>query len=201
VSVRDNIAYGRPDASDEEVVAAATAAQAHGFITNLPDGYGSIIGERGYTLSGGQRQRIAIARTLLVNPRLLVLDDATSAIDVQVENEIHAALETLLTDRTTIVIAHRLSTISLADRVVLVEGGRVVATGTHRELMATEPRYAQVLAHADEPPPDATPDDADEDDLRYRLRIAASVAGRPGAGGPGGGIGGGGLTPGDGTWG
>jgi ATP-binding cassette subfamily B protein len=194
VSVRDNIAYGRPDASDDEVIAAATAAQAHAFITELPDGYDSIIGERGYTLSGGQRQRIAIARTLLVNPRLLVLDDATSAIDVQVENEIHAALETLLTDRTTIVIAHRLSTISLADRVVLVEGGRVIATGTHRELMATEPRYAQVLAHADEPVPEPDAESQDEDDLRYRLRIAAAVrgAGPPGAAG---GLGGGGLTP------
>jgi len=200
VSVRDNIAYGRPDATFDDVVAAATAAQANGFIRDLPDGYDSVIGERGYTLSGGQRQRIAIARTLLVNPRLLVLDDATSAIDVQVENEIHAALETLLTDRTTIVIAHRLSTISLAHRVVLIEGGRVVASGTHAQLMATEPRYAQALAHADEPePPPTEPADEDEDeaDLRYRLRIAASVAGRTGAG-PGAPVGGlgGPITPG-----
>jgi ATP-binding cassette subfamily B protein len=196
VSVRDNIAYGRPDATDDEVVAAARAAQAHDFVMDLPDGYDSVIGERGYTLSGGQRQRIAIARTLLVNPRLLVLDDATSAIDVQVENEIHAALETLLTDRTTIVIAHRLSTISLADRVVLIEGGAVVATGTHAELMATEPRYAQVLAHADEPAVAPEADDPDEDDLRYRLRIAASVAGRAAGTGPAGGGFGGGITPG-----
>jgi ATP-binding cassette subfamily B protein len=148
VSVRDNIAYGRPDATDDEVVAAAVAAQAHGFITDLPDGYDSIVGERGYTLSGGQRQRIAIARTLLVNPRILVLDDATSAIDVQIEAEIHRALETLLEGRTTIVIAHRLSTISLADRVVLVADGRVAATGTHDELMATDARYAEALARA-----------------------------------------------------
>jgi ATP-binding cassette subfamily B protein len=199
VSVRDNIAYGRPDADLDEVIAAAKAAQAHGFVMELPDGYDSVIGERGYTLSGGQRQRIAIARTLLVNPRLLVLDDATSAIDVQIENEIHAALETLLADRTTIVIAHRLSTISLADRVVLVEGGRVVATGTHHELMATEPRYAEVLAHADDPPAEDDADaSGDEDDLRYRLRIAATLAPRPGAGGVGapGGLGGGGLNPG-----
>ncbi len=150
VSVRDNIAYGRPDASLDEVVAAATAAQAQGFIEALPEGYDTVVGERGYTLSGGQRQRIAIARTLLVNPRILVLDDATSAIDVQVESEIHAALEALLETRTTIVIAHRLSTIALADRVVLLEGGRAVATGTHNELMATEPRYAEVLAHTDD---------------------------------------------------
>lgn len=150
VSVRDNIAYGRPDAGEDEVIAAAVAANAHEFIEDLPDGYDSIIGERGYTLSGGQRQRIAIARTLLVNPRFLVLDDATSAIDVQIEEQIHDALETLLESRTTIVIAHRLSTIALADRVVLLEGGRVVASGTHHELMAREPRYAEVLAHTED---------------------------------------------------
>jgi len=183
MSVRDNIAYGRPDASDDEVVTAATAAQAHDFIMALPDGYDSVIGERGYTLSGGQRQRIAIARTLLVNPRLLVLDDATSAIDVQIEEQIHDALVTLLEGRSTIVIAHRLSTISLADRVVLLEGGRVIASGTHRALMASEPRYAEVLAHADEPEAPAA-EALDEDDVRYRLRIAASVAGGR-AGGPG----------------
>jgi len=146
VPVRDNIAYGRPDAPLDEIIDAARAAQAHDFIMGLPDGYDSIIGERGYTLSGGQRQRIAIARTLLVNPRLLVLDDATSAIDVQVESKIHLALVTLLEGRSTIVIAHRLSTIALANRVVLLEGGRVVASGTHSELMATDPRYAEVLA-------------------------------------------------------
>jgi ATP-binding cassette subfamily B protein len=148
--VRDNIAYGRPDATDAEVETAARAAQAHEFVADLPEGYATVIGERGYTLSGGQRQRIAIARTLLVNPPLLILDDATSAIDTGVETKIHAALETLLDDRTTIVIAHRLSTIALADRVVLLEAGRAVASGTHEELMATEPRYAEVLAHADE---------------------------------------------------
>ncbi|HUP85228.1 MAG TPA: ABC transporter ATP-binding protein [Acidimicrobiales bacterium] len=146
-SVRDNIAYGRPDAPMDEVVAAAKAANAHEFVMDLEDGYDSIIGERGYDLSGGQRQRIAIARTLLVNPKILVLDDATSAIDVHVEDLIHQALSTLLTGRTTVVIAHRLSTISLADRVCLLEGGKVVATGTHVELMRTEPRYTEVLAH------------------------------------------------------
>lgn len=146
-SVRDNIAYGRPDAPMGEVIAAAKAANAHEFITDLKNGYESIIGERGYDLSGGQRQRIAIARTLLVNPRILVLDDATSAIDVHVEDLIHQALSTLLKTRTTVVIAHRLSTISLADRVCLLEGGQVVATGTHVELMADEPRYTEVLAH------------------------------------------------------
>jgi ATP-binding cassette subfamily B protein len=147
VSVRDNIAYGRPDASLDEIVRAAKAAQAHDFIDALPEGYDSVLGERGYTLSGGQRQRIAIARSLLVNPRVLVFDDATSAIDVHVEQAIHDALSTRLEGRTTLLIAHRLSTISLADRVVLLEGGRAVASGTHRQLMAAEPRYAQVLAH------------------------------------------------------
>src|SRR5262249_56138022 len=130
VSIRDNIAYGRPDAPMEDVVGAAVAAGADEFIRALPEGYDTIVGERGFTLSGGQRQRIAIARTLVVNPPILVLDDATSAIDVQIEQQIHAALRTLMTDRTTLIIAHRLSTISLADRVAVVEGGRVIAEGT-----------------------------------------------------------------------
>ena len=151
-SVRDNIAYGRPDADIADVVAAATAAQAHDFISELGDGYDTVVGERGYTLSGGQRQRIAIARTLLENPPILVLDDATSAIDVRVEEQIHDALDDLLQDRTTILIAHRLSTIALADRVVLLEGGRVVASGTHQDLLANEPRYVQILAEAGEDP-------------------------------------------------
>ena len=150
VSVRDNIAYGRPSATLDEVVAAATAAGAHEFITALADGYDTIVGERGYTLSGGQRQRIAIARTLLVNPPVMVLDDATSAIDVQVEQTIHAGLRDRMEGRTTIIIAHRLSTISLADRVVLLDSHRVVADGTHAELLATTPLYAEVLAQAAE---------------------------------------------------
>jgi ATP-binding cassette subfamily B protein len=149
-SVRDNIGYGRPDADHADVEAAARAAQAHEFITELPEGYDTQVGERGYTLSGGQRQRIAIARALLLDPRILVLDDATSAIDVHVEEQIHTALTELLGRRTTLVIAHRLSTISLADRVVLLHQGRVAASGTHAELMATEPRYAEVLAHLEE---------------------------------------------------
>ncbi len=150
VSLADNIAYGQPTASRDEVVVAAKAAQAHDFITALPDGYDTVVGERGYTLSGGQRQRIAIARALLVNPKILVLDDATSAIDVLVEERIHTALEQRLAERTTIVIAHRLSTIAQADRVLLLEDGRVVASGRHRDLMETEPRYAAVLANLDD---------------------------------------------------
>jgi ATP-binding cassette subfamily B protein len=149
-TVRDNIAYGRPDASIDDVVAAATAANAHDFIQLLEDGYDTLIGERGYTLSGGQRQRIAIARALLADPAILVLDDATSAIDVKIESQIHEALHTLMQGRTTIVVAHRLSTISLADRVLLLEGGRVIADGTHNELMAREPRYVAVLANVED---------------------------------------------------
>jgi ATP-binding cassette subfamily B protein len=150
VSIRDNIAYGRPGADLDEVRAAARAAGADSFIEELPRGYDTVVGERGYTLSGGQRQRIAIARTLLVNPPILVLDDATSAIDVQVEQQIHDALRVLMQGRTTLIVAHRLSTISLADRVVLIDGGRIVADGTHAELLATTPQYVEVLAQVEE---------------------------------------------------
>jgi ATP-binding cassette, subfamily B, bacterial len=149
VSIRDNIAYGKPDASFDDVRAAAIAAGADEFVQSLPDGYDTVVGERGFTLSGGQRQRLSIARTLLVNPPILVLDDATSAIDVQIEQQIHEALSELMVDRTTLIIAHRLSTISLADRVAVVEGGRIIAEGTHAELLATEPRYAEILAQSD----------------------------------------------------
>lgn len=149
-SVRDNIAYGRPDATDEQVAVAAGTADAARFIEQLPQGYDTVIGERGYTLSGGQRQRIAIARALLTNPQVLVLDDATSAIDVEVERRIHDALTSSLAGRTTLLVAHRLSTIALADRVVLLDGGRVVAQGTHQELLHTVPAYAEVLAHTEE---------------------------------------------------
>ena len=148
ISIRDNIAYGRPEATMDEVVAAARAANAAEFIERLPHGYDTVVGERGYTLSGGQRQRIAIARTLLVNPPVLILDDATSAIDVHVEAGIHEALANLLERRTTVVIAHRISTIALAQRVLVLDGGRVVASGAHETLLATEPLYAQILAQA-----------------------------------------------------
>jgi len=149
-SIRDNIAYGRPDAGIEEVLAAARAAGADEFIAELPEGYDTVVGERGNTLSGGQRQRIAIARTLLLNPPILVLDDATSAVDVQVEQEIHEALRVLMEGRTTLIVAHRLSTIGLADRVVLLDAGGIIADGTHAELLETTPLYVEVLAQAEE---------------------------------------------------
>jgi ATP-binding cassette, subfamily B, bacterial len=149
ISIRDNIAYGKPDASFDEIEAAAIAAGADEFIRELPDEYDTVVGERGFTLSGGQRQRIAIARTLVVNPPILVLDDATSAIDVQIEQQIHSALSRLMSGRTTLIIAHRLSTISLADRVAVLEDGHVIAEGTHAELLANEPRYVEILAQSE----------------------------------------------------
>jgi ATP-binding cassette subfamily B protein len=151
ISIHDNIAYGNPDATDREVEAAARAANAHEFIERLPERYETVIGERGYTLSGGQRQRLAIARTLLLNPPILILDDATSAIDVHVEAGIYEALNQLMSTRTTIVIAHRISTIALASRVILLDDGRVVASGTHEALLASTPLYAEILAQSSNP--------------------------------------------------
>jgi ATP-binding cassette subfamily B protein len=179
VSIRDNIAYGRPDASLDEIEAAAIAAGADGFIRELPEGYDTVVGERGFTLSGGQRQRISIARTLLVNPPILILDDATSAIDVQIEQQIHDALSSLMTGRTTLIIAHRLSTISLADRVAVVEDGRIIAEGTHSELLATEPRYVEILAQAEADEEERARDETHADAEAQRLiehEIEADVA-------------------------
>lgn len=145
-SVFDNIAFAQPDASPEVVERAAKLAGAHDFILELPHGYATILGERGYSLSGGQRQRIAIARAIVSDPRILVLDDATSAVDPSKEHEIRQAMATVMKGRTTIVIAHRAGTIALADSVVLLDGGRVVAVGTHEELLLNNERYQNVLA-------------------------------------------------------
>ncbi|MET9186018.1 ABC transporter ATP-binding protein [Streptomyces tendae] len=149
-TVRANIAYGRPDATDEEIEAAARAAQAHGFITELPEGYGTTVGEHGLTLSGGQRQRVALARAILTDPRLLVLDDATSAVDARVEHEIHEALKQVMRGRTTLLIAHRRSTLGLADRIAVLDRGRLADLGTHEELQERSALYRRLLTDPDE---------------------------------------------------
>jgi ABC-type multidrug transport system fused ATPase/permease subunit len=143
-SLRDNIAYARPEASDEEVVAAAVRAGLEGLLEDLPDGLDTLVGERGLTLSGGQRQRVAIARALLAEPRILILDDATSSVDATTESQIKTALGEVMEGRTTFIIAHRLSTIALADEVVVLEDGRVAARGTHRELLDRSPLYREI---------------------------------------------------------
>ena len=143
-TIRDNIAYGRPDAREEEIVAAAKAAAAHDFIMSFPQGYDTPVGERGATLSGGQKQRIAIARALLLNPRILILDDSTSSVDVATEVLIQNALDRLMYGRTSVVIAQRVSTVLHADQIVVLDRGRVAAKGTHRELMESSPIYAEI---------------------------------------------------------
>ena len=147
-TVTANIAFAEPTASYERVLSAARLAGADGFISELPRGYDTLLGERGFSLSGGQRQRIALARAILADPRVLILDDATSSVDATKEHEIRDALAHVMDNRTTIVIAHRPSTIALAQRVVLLDGGRIVASGTHQELSATNARYREVLAQA-----------------------------------------------------
>jgi ATP-binding cassette subfamily B protein len=143
-TIKANIAYGRPDAAMEEIIAAAKAAQAHDFIMGFPNGYDTIVGERGVTLSGGQRQRVAIARALLMNPRILILDDSTSSVDTQTEKLIQSALDTLMEGRTTFVIAHRLSTVRRADLILVMDKGRIVERGTHEELLKLGGLYKEI---------------------------------------------------------
>lgn len=147
-TIAENIGFGAPDASDDQIRLAARLAQAHDFIMELSDGYDTMVGERGLSLSGGQRQRIALARALLRDPRVLILDDATSSVDAATEAEIRSALGTVMEGRTTLIIAHRTSTLSLADRVVVLDEGRVVGEGRHEELLESLPRYAEILAEA-----------------------------------------------------
>jgi ATP-binding cassette subfamily B multidrug efflux pump len=143
-TIRDNIRYGRPDATEEEVVAAAKAAQAHDFILSFPDGYDTILGQRGVNLSGGQKQRIAIARAILLKPAVLILDDSTSAVDVETETKIETALEDVLNRHTRFVIAQRISTVLEADKILVLDEGRIVAEGTHGELLTSSPIYREI---------------------------------------------------------
>jgi ATP-binding cassette subfamily B protein/subfamily B ATP-binding cassette protein MsbA len=144
VSIAENIAYGKPNANREEIEAAALDANAHQFIERLPEGYDTIIGERGATLSGGERQRLSIARALLKDAPILILDEPTSALDAQTENLLLEALERLMKGRTTFIIAHRLSTIRKADRIIVLESGRIVETGNHKQLLANEGLYSSL---------------------------------------------------------
>lgn len=176
-TVRANIAYGRPDATDEQITAAARAAQADRFIDELPDGYDTTVGEHGLTLSGGQRQRIALARAILTDPRLLVLDDATSAVDARVEHEIHEALASVMRGRTTLLIAHRRSTLGLADRIAVLDGGRLADLGTHEELQRRSPLYRRLLTDPDElgavSPGHTPPAEPQEEDTSVREELDA----------------------------
>jgi ATP-binding cassette subfamily B protein len=166
-SVRSNIAYGRPGASDEDIEAAARAAQAHSFIATLPRGYDTVVGERGLTLSGGQRQRIALARAILYDPRILILDDATSSIDAKIEESIHDALRSVMAGRTTLLVAHRRSTLHLADRIVVMEHGQVVEDGTHEELVARSGTYRTLLSGLEE---------EQIEQIGDRIEVLASIA-------------------------
>ncbi|MGQ9458015.1 MAG: ABC transporter ATP-binding protein [Anaerolineae bacterium] len=158
-TIRENIAFGRPDATDEEIVAAARAAEAHDFILSFPQGYDTPVGERGVTLSGGQKQRIAIARALLLDPRILILDDATSSVDVETEYQIQQALLRLMEGRTSFVIAQRMSTLRHADLILVLDQGRIVAQGTHEELLHESPIYAEFyyLQMVEDVEPEPTP--------------------------------------------
>ena len=148
-TIAENLHYAKPDATDDEIVAAAKAAAIHDVVAGLPDGYDTVVGARGHRFSGGEKQRLALARTLLRNPPILVLDEATSALDTRTERSVQDALERLSAGRTTLTIAHRLSTVRDADRIVVMDAGRIVEAGTHAELLARGGRYAELVAAAD----------------------------------------------------
>jgi ATP-binding cassette subfamily B protein len=173
-SIRDNIAYGRPEATMEEIVAAAKAAEAHDFIQEFADGYDTPVGERGMTLSGGQKQRIAIARALLLDPRILILDDSTSSVDIETEYHIQQALDKLMVGRTSLVIAQRISTVRDADRIIVLDRGRIAAAGTHEELMRDSAIYAEIFSSQLQSECDLMPELCDEEIERIEGVQAAS---------------------------
>ncbi len=182
-TLRDNVAFGKPEAADEEIVAAAKAAAAHDFIMSFPEGYQTPVGERGSTLSGGQKQRIAIARALLLNPRILILDDSTSSVDVSTEALIQKALDKLMEGRTSFVIAQRISTVLNADRIVVLDRGRIAAVGKHEELMETSPIYAEI--YRSQLVDDATAHDV-ETEFQFLPDVAVKIGNSTdGAAGPG----------------
>jgi len=190
-TVAGNIAYGRPGISAGDVEAAARLAQAHEFIDNLPLGYATMLGERGSSLSGGQRQRLAIARAILTNPRVLILDDATAAVDPETEDLIRRGMRLVMHGRTTFVIAHRISTVKRADLVLVIEGGRITQTGTHEQLMREEGHYQEIAAvqlYGDDgqPPDDESPSHMKR--IRDEHMIAAASAAGKGQGREGGGV-------------
>jgi ATP-binding cassette subfamily B protein len=156
-TVRENLLFGCQECREEDMIAAARAAQADEFIRAMPDGYDTRVGERGVTLSGGQKQRLAIARAMLMNPRILILDDATASVDVETEHQIQQALTRLMEGRTTFVIAHRLSTVMRADQILVLEHGRIAARGTHDSLLRGSPLYAEIYRHQLVREPDLQP--------------------------------------------
>jgi ATP-binding cassette subfamily B protein len=143
-TIRDNIRYGKPDATDEEVIEAAKEAQAHDFITSFPKGYDTEVGQRGVGLSGGQKQRVSIARAILVKPKILILDDSTSSVDVETEALIQEALETVMKERTSFIIAQRISSVLKAEKILVLDRGKIVAEGNHKDLMETSPIYREI---------------------------------------------------------
>jgi ATP-binding cassette subfamily B protein len=175
-TIRENIAYGRPEATMDEIVAAAQAAEAHGFITEFADGYDTDVGERGMTLSGGQKQRVAIARALLLDPRILIMDDSTSSVDIETEYQIQQALDKLMVGRTSFVIAQRISTVRDADAILVLEDGRIAATGSHEELMRDSAIYAEIYSSQLESEYDLMPELSEEDAGRTQGTDKVSVS-------------------------
>jgi ATP-binding cassette subfamily B protein len=174
-TIRENIAYGRPEAAMDEIVAAAKAAEAHEFITEFADGYDTDVGERGMTLSGGQKQRVAIARALLLDPRILIMDDSTSSVDIETEYQIQQALDKLMVGRTSFVIAQRISTVRDADAILVLEDGQIAATGSHEALMRDSAIYAEIYSSQLESECDLMPEMCEEDAARVQGAAGASA--------------------------